>query len=90
MPKEMTSERAIIILDNLNTDGRIEVDRDELRAAVAVAKTALRKQVKMKPIPFESIEIGKGFGCPCCESLMSEDAENRYCDWCGQALMVKQ
>ena len=42
---EMTPERAIIILDQLNTDKRIEVNRDELRAAVKVAKTALSRQI---------------------------------------------
>ena len=40
---EMTPSEAIIILDRLNTEERIDVDRDELRAAVDVAKKALRK-----------------------------------------------
>lgn len=40
---EMTPSEAIIVLDRLNTSERIEVDRDELRAAVDVAKKALRK-----------------------------------------------
>lgn len=43
--REMTPAEAIIILDRLNTDGRIEVNRDELRAAVKVAKTALSRQI---------------------------------------------
>lgn len=37
--REMTPERALIILDRLNTDERIEVDRAELKEAVAVAKS---------------------------------------------------
>lgn len=41
--REMTPSEAIIILDRLNTSERIEVDRDELRAAIEVAKRALRK-----------------------------------------------
>lgn len=41
--REMTPAEAIIILDRLNTEERIEVDRDELRAAIEVAKRALRK-----------------------------------------------
>ena len=41
--KEMTPSEAIIVLDRLNTEERISVDRDELRAAVEVAKRALRK-----------------------------------------------
>ena len=43
--KEMTPAEAIIILDRLNTSERIDVDRDELRAAVKVAKTALNRQI---------------------------------------------
>ena len=41
--REMTPSEAIIILDRLNTEERIDVDRAELRAAVVVAKRALRK-----------------------------------------------
>ncbi len=41
--REMTPAESIIILDRLNTEERIEVDRDELRAAIEVAKRALRK-----------------------------------------------
>ena len=32
--KEMTPSEAIIVLDRLNTSERIDIDRDELRAAV--------------------------------------------------------
>ena len=43
--REMTPAEAIIILDRLNTEERIDVDRDELRAAVKVAKTALNWKI---------------------------------------------
>ena len=43
--REMTPSEAIIVLDRLNTDGRIEVDRDELRAAIKVAKVALNWKI---------------------------------------------
>ena len=43
--REMTPSEAIIVLDRLNTSERIKVDRDELRAAVKVAKTALSRQI---------------------------------------------
>ena len=43
--REMTPTEAIIILDRLNTEERVTVDRDELRAAVKVAKVALRRQI---------------------------------------------
>ena len=36
--REMTPQEAIIVLDRLNTSERIDIDRDELRAAVKVAK----------------------------------------------------
>ena len=42
---EMTPSEAIIILDRLNTEERIDVDRDEMRAAVRVAKVALNWKI---------------------------------------------
>ena len=45
---EMTPSEAIIILDRLNTEERIDVDRDELRAAVKVATVALRRQIAVE------------------------------------------
>ena len=46
--REMTPAEAIIILDRLNTSERIDVDRDELRAAVKVAKVALKRQIAVE------------------------------------------
>lgn len=46
--REMTPTEAIIILDRLNTEERIDVDRDELRAAIKVAKTALSRQIAVE------------------------------------------
>lgn len=43
--REMTPAEAIIVLDRLNTEERISVARDELRAAIKVAKVALRRQI---------------------------------------------
>lgn len=48
--KPMSPERAIIILNDLNTDGRIEVNRDELRAAIAVAKEALQERINREKV----------------------------------------
>ena len=45
LDREMTPTEAIIILDRLNTEERISVDRDELRAAVKVAKVALNWKI---------------------------------------------
>ena len=90
MPKEMTSERAIIILDSLNTDGRIEVNRDELRAAVKVAKEALRKQIPEK-VNLSNLRLSNTvwWNCPSCGTLyniQSEEDKFKHCDVCGQAL----
>ena len=85
--REMTPAEAIIILDRLNTDGRIEVDRDELRAAVRVAKAATNKQIQALP---KSIRYSNGSGvveCPICgESEGVCNWEPNYCPNCGQAL----
>ena len=79
--KEMTTSEAIIILDRLNTEERIEVDRDELRAAVKLAKDAMRKQVPCKlehnTFCYESL-------CSVCGSPHWAKAE--FCRDCGQAL----
>lgn len=46
---QMTYRKAIIILDRLVTTERIEVDREELREAVKVAKAAMQKQIAEVP-----------------------------------------
>lgn len=85
--REMTPAEAIIILDRLNTDGRIEVDRDELRAAVRVAKAATNKQIQALP---KSIRYSNGSGvveCPICGEREGVcNWEPNYCPNCGQAL----
>lgn len=43
--RKMTPQEAIIVLDRLNTSERIDIDRDELREAIKVAKTALNRQI---------------------------------------------
>lgn len=79
----MTIEKAIIILDRLNTDGRIKVDPDELREAAKTAKAATRKQIKMKPKP-ENRYYGNGI-CPTCNAVFL-DKSTKFCGNCGQAL----
>ena len=79
--KQITPERAIIILDSLNTDGRIEVDRDELRAAVKTAKEALRKQIKTEPSIDHECSC---YECPSCFTPI--DYRQYRCIGCGQLL----
>ena len=47
--REMTPTEAIIILDRLNTEERIEVDREELREAVKAAQKALNIVADLPP-----------------------------------------
>lgn len=77
---EMTPSEAIIILDRLNTEERIDVDRDELRAAIKVAKAAMLKQEKRAVGTF----CGFFFVCPDCEELI--DDGSKYCTHCGQKI----
>lgn len=79
----MTPERAIIILDSLNTDGRIEVNRDELRAAIVVAKAAILKQVKRKLVGNEE----GGLECSVCGTTIDVcPSIEHFCYNCGQTL----
>lgn len=80
--REMTPERAIIILDQLNTDGRIEVDRGELRAAIRTARAALRKQIPINPI---RLQWKTYRNCPACFARIDSPCYKR-CSKCGQAL----
>jgi len=83
--KEMTPREAIIVLDRLNTEERISVDRDELRAAVRAAKAALRKQIPVKPIRKSVFITPADFQCPTCKNEFSIEWETPYCGQCGQA-----
>lgn len=81
LDREITPSEAIIVLDRLNTEERIEVDRDELRAAIKVAKAAMLKQVPRG--------VKKEFAffceCPVCERMFA-DSTRQYCYNCGQKL----
>ena len=83
---EMTPSEAIIVLDRLNTSERIEVDRDELRAAVKIAKDAIGKNKIPRlgnPDPLFPLRW-----CPC--GMSSYKKENKYCNVCGQALKWRE
>jgi len=82
--RKMTPQEAIIVLDRLNTSERIDIDRDELRAAVDVLKDAARFRIKRKPIPEPEPCYGNGC-CPNCRACFL-DKSRKYCGNCGQAL----
>lgn len=81
--------RAIITLDKLNTYGRIEVDRDELRAAVRTAKAALAKRIPLRA-GVEGNDDQDCYLCPSCQAPVGVadaiDLTDDYCYSCGQAL----
>ena len=93
MPNEMTPERALIVLNQCNTDGRIKVDREELKQAVKVACEAIKvHKVKLSPWLGHTLG-GKAFwACPRCMSVQSQGAillikpGEKYCHACGQAI----
>lgn len=81
MPDEMTPERALIVLNQCNTDGRIKVDRKELKQAVKMASKAIKRRIPMKPI----IDCYTEFVCSNCNAQCLWKAM-KYCDRCGQAI----
>ena len=85
LDRGMTPSEAIIVLDRLNTDGRIDVDREELRAAIRAAKAALRKQIPVKPIRELVFITPADFQCPTCKNEFPIEWETPYCGQCGQA-----
>ena len=93
MPDEMTPERALIVLNQCNTDGRIKADRQELKEAVKVACEAIKvHKVKLSPWLGHTLG-GKAFwACPRCMSVQSQGAillikpGEKYCHACGQAI----
>lgn len=88
MPTKMTSERALIVLNQCNTDGRIKVDLAELKEAVKVAVKAIRRGIPrkpdLKPEPLRNEVFW--WQCPNCKANTHANTMHRYCYHCGQAL----
>ena len=86
MPDEMTPERALIVLNRCNTDGRIKVDRQELKEAVKMASEAIKKyKVERLPRPRHNVDNGIFYLCPICKTMLVRE-EEKYCHVCGQSL----
>lgn len=81
MPDEMTPERALIVLNQCNTDGRIKVDREELKEAVRMASEAIRRRIPMTPFT----DCYREYVCSNCKARCLWMAMD-YCDGCGQAI----
>lgn len=81
MPDKMTPERALIILNQCNTDGRIKVDRKELKEAVKVASEAIKRRIPRKP---DNDGFYSPLVCRTCNCLVRESYA--FCPDCGQAI----
>ena len=83
MPDKMTPERALIVLNQCNTDGRIKVDRAELKEAVKVIHEEMRYRISRKPVKNKE----GGVECPDCgETVDTYIYPDLFCSACGQAL----
>ena len=72
-------KRALIILNQCNTDGRIKVDREELKQAIKMASEAIRLYIPRKPISGDDNAIGY---CAKCGTPFFKEAN--FCSHCGQ------
>ena len=93
MPDEMTPERALIVLNQCNTDGRIKVDREELKEAVKMACEAIKiHKIKISPWLGHTMDGNVFLACPRCTLVQGQDTilhvrpGEKYCHACGQAI----
>ena len=90
MPTEMTIEAAMIELNRLKTEERMEIDRERLAAAIGVMKDAAQFRIKRKPEkvllrnPFKD-HFESGYVCSRCNFEVTQMTDD-YCPTCGQAL----
>ena len=80
---EMTIEAAIIELNRLKSQERMDIDRERMIAAIDVLKDAAQYRIKRKPISYARHYY---FRCTKCNRLFLWKKRTRYCSWCGQAL----
>lgn len=93
---EMTTEAAIIELNRLKSQERMDIDRERLTAAIDKLTEAGRYQIKRKVQSFKItiMDFETEFCCPSCRAtlgLRDSDgtnwgSESKYCGNCGQAL----
>ncbi len=84
MPTEMTIEAAMIELNRLKTEERMDIDRDRMTAAIDVVKDAAQFRIKRKLV--ENVE--GGLECSVCGTTIDvcPNFEEHFCFNCGQAL----
>lgn len=84
MSTEMTYEAAIIELNRLKSQERMDIDRERLNAAIDKLTEAGRFRIKRKPAPEPEFCFGIGC-CPNCRVLFINKSKN-VCGNCGQAI----
>lgn len=80
---EMIIEAAIIELNRLKSQERMDIDRERLTAAIDVVKDAAQFRIKRKPMPEPEYCYENGC-CPNCENVVAPF--HVFCPECGQAL----
>lgn len=87
---EMTMEAAIIAANRILTEERMEIDREEMTAAIRKLIDAAQFRIKRKPKKVllrnpckEYFE--NGYVCDRCEYEVTQMTDD-YCPTCGQAL----
>ena len=90
MPTEMTYEAAIIELNRLKSQERMDIDRERLTAAIDKLTEAGRFRIKRKPKKVLLRNPRKScfeYGCVCdrCKHEVIQITDD-YCPICGQAL----
>lgn len=92
MPTKLTLEAAIIELNRMKSQERMDIDRERLTAAVDVLKDAAQFRIKKEPNlkRYKSPLFGRGricqdYFCPQCDSR-SFAIYDDFCPKCGQAL----
>ena len=90
MQTEMTIEAAIIELNRLKSQERMDIDRERLNAAIDVLKDAAQFRIKRKPKKALLHNRRKScfeYGCVCdrCEHEVVQITDD-YCPICGQAI----
>lgn len=84
MKIEMTIEAAMIELNRLKTEERMDIDRERMTAAIDVLKDAAQFRIRRKPMPEPEFCYGNGC-CPNCRAYFL-DKSTDFCGNCGQAL----
>lgn len=86
---EMTIEAAIIELNRLKSQERMDIDRERMNAAIDKLIGAARLQIERKIVIHKGLDL-----CPNCRKSFGKDTVRRklsawympHCNKCGQAL----